>query len=128
MMPELFDVLTYDYEKVSDLLDIPDTYIQALSMLTPDRVPGVYEFGIALTHHFNTAAKSIYLRYSLDGGVIWTEFIGEPSDATNQTPSFYQYPIDHAGGVFDILIEIRIEDVVGELDVYFLDAWVRRVK
>ena len=126
-MPELFDVLTYDYAKAQDILNIPDTYTELVALLTPSRPVGVYELGMSLTYNLDTANRSVFLRFTTDGGVSWNEFSAEPKDSTDDEPHFYQFPVTHAGGAKDIQIQARKEAATGVLDVHFADTWFKRV-
>ena len=126
-MPELFDVLTYDYAKAQDILDVPETYTPIVSMVTPSREAGIYEFGLSLTYNMDTASRSVLLRFTTDGGLIWTEFMAEPKDSTDDQPHFYQFPMDHPGGSLDVQMEMRKETSGSVLDVHFADTWFKRV-
>ena len=126
--PETFDsakwrdllAKVYAYSKVSDVLDIPETYTPVLSLSVPNSAEGIYELKMAMTWQLNIANKSVYLRWREDGGA-WTEAISEPKDRTDQTLSSYFYPEEWPGGDKLIEIEMRKEDVNGILNLHFLD-------
>ena len=126
-MAELFDILTYDYAKATDILNIPDTYVSLVSLTTPSRDAGVYEYGISLTYKLDTANRSAYLRFSTDGGATWTEFISEPKDKTDDSPHFYQFPKNLAGGILNFEIQAKKETAANLMDVSFADIWIKRV-
>jgi len=116
---------TYDYVKVKDVLDVPETYIHLATLDIPYREVGTYEFKIAMLRKLNLANKSIFFRYRFNGG-IWQEIISEPKDRTDKVPADYFYPLEWDGGVVVVDFEIRKEDTNGTLDVFFFDAVFER--
>jgi len=126
-MTEIFEILTYDYTKAVDINAIPEVYTPVVGMVTPSRPVGIYEMGLSLTYNFSVANKSVFMRFSTDGGVSWNEFTAEPKDTTDDEPHFYQFPMEHVGGAVDMQIEARKEDANGVLNVHFADIWFKRV-
>ena len=126
-MAELFDILTYDFNKASDVLNVPETYTPVVSMVTPSRVAGTYEFGVSLTYNFDVANRSVFMRFSTDGGVTWNESSAEPKDTTDDEPHVYLFPYVYAGGILDAQLEMRKQDATGVLNVNFADLWFKRV-
>ena len=126
-MPYFFDIATYDFVKVANILDVPATYTTLAQLTTPEREEGLYEIGFSLTVNFDQATKSVFMQYSLDGGSSWTELISEPPDATDTKPFTYVFPKERPQGVFDMIFQMRKEDLVGTLNVKFLDLWYKRV-
>ena len=126
-MPDFFDVATYDYNKAQNVLDIPETYDPIVSLVTPFREEGLYEIGMALSYTFDSNTTSVYLRFSIDGGGTWTEFINEPTDSLDIVPFVYLFPKVQLEGVFDMILEMRKESGVGDLDVAFVDIWYKRI-
>lgn len=118
---------TYDYEKAGATLDVPDTYTSLGILTTPQRVPGVYEFGMSMTWDFNRTNNSAYFRFSTDGGSTWNEFVKEPKDSTDSNAEYYAFPVDITSeSVLDLRVEGHKETGAGTLDVRFLDLWVER--
>ena len=118
---------TYDYTKVVDYLDIGDVYEPIATLVTPERSSGTYEVKLTLTWNLSVANKSVYIRWRSNGGA-WNEAISEPKDTTDQVMNTYFYPTEFAGGVMTIDLEVRKEDQLGTLDIYFLDVIFQRVK
>ena len=120
-------VMTYDYDKQSNFLNIPETYITLNDYTSPSRPAGVYEVGLSFTWQFDIANRSALFRWTTDGGTIWNEFQSEPKDVQDKAATYYQYPFVHAGGPMSIQTQMRKQDANGTLDVTFSDVWFRRV-
>lgn len=123
----VFATLTYDYAKVSNVLDIPETWTPVLTLTTPNRPDGVYEFGMSFTYDFPDTNDSAYVRWRIDGGV-WNEFRSEPKDIQDRIAAYYAFPAQYAAGVHVMDFEMR-KDVItaNQLDLLFLDLWFHRV-
>ena len=124
---EILNVMTYDYDKASGILNIPETYTELNNFTSPSRPAGVYEVGMSLTWDFTIVNRSAYFRWSTDGGVVWNEFVSEPKDVQDKMALYYQYPFNHGGGPLSIITQMRKEDALGVLNVPFSDVWFRRV-
>ena len=124
---EILAVMTYDFDKATDILNIPDTYTQLNNYTSPSRPAGIYEVGMSFTWDFTIVNRSAYFRWSTDGGTVWNEFVSEPKDVQDKVAVYYQYPINHAGGPMSIITQMRKEDGLGVLNVTFSDVWFRRV-
>jgi hypothetical protein len=124
---EVLNVMTYDYDKASNILNIPETYTQLNDYTSPSRPAGVYEVGMSFTWDFSLVSRSAYFRWTTDGGTNWNEFISEPKDVQDRSAVYYQYPFNHAGGTMNIITQMRKEDALGTLNVTFSDVWFRRV-
>ena len=125
-MTELLDILTYDTIKVSNILDIPDTYVNIMTLVTPSRPAGRYNLGAAWTYTFLSANRSIFTRWRIDGGV-WNENFSEPKDVSDKTATYYAYPDDYAAGSHTIEFEARKEVGGNQFDVLFADLFFQRV-
>lgn len=124
---DILAVMTYDYNKQQDILNIPETYTELNNYTSPARPAGVYEIGMSFTWDFTIVNRSAYFRWTTDGGTFWNEFVSEPKDVQDRTAVYYQYPINHAGGPLSIITQMRKEDALGVLNVPFSDVWFRRV-
>jgi hypothetical protein len=126
---DVFDIITYDYERVDSQMDLPDTWTKINEVITPDREIGVYEIGMAVHWVFDRTTKSAFIRFSLDGGNTWSEFTGEPKDKTDSNATYFAFPYENAtdGGVIQVKVEIRKESGAGTLDVPRSAAWIKRV-
>jgi len=125
-VPELFDVLTYDYNKTVDALDIGETYEQVGALTTPQREAGTYRLELTLTVNFTRTNRLLYIRFRVDGGD-WNEFTTEPDDVRERIAATYFYPAEYAAGVHTIEVEMRKEDEFGTLDLLYLDIGFERV-
>jgi hypothetical protein len=70
---EIFDILTYDYDKVNNLpvtTTDPD-WTTALELTTPQRMPGTYKATFSLQFTLNSTSQSFLYRFSTDGGSTW---------------------------------------------------------
>ena len=123
----ILGVMTYDYDKQSNILNIPETYTTLNNYTSPSRPAGIYEVGMSFTWDFTIVNRSAYFRWSTDGGTIWSEFVSEPKDVQDRVAVYYQYPINHPGGTMQIHTQMRREDALGTLNVTFSDVWFRRV-
>ena len=124
---DVFATLTYDTVKVTNIIDIPETFVEIMTLVTPARVAGKYNLGAAWTYTFLSSNRSIYTRWRIDGSA-WNENISEPTDISNKTVDFYMYPADYAAGVHTIEFQARKEDAQsGQFDVQFADLFFQRI-
>mgnify|MGYP001822452352 CR=1 FL=1 len=124
---EILNVMTYDFDKAQDILNIPETFTELNNYTSPSRPAGIYEVGMSFTWDFTIVNRSAYFRWSTDGGTFWNEFVSEPKDVQDKVAVYYQYPINHPGGTMSIITQMRKEDALGVLNVPFSDVWFRRV-
>ena len=72
-MAELFDILTYDYDKVENVAITttdPD-WTDVLTVTTPSRGPGLYKATFSLKFTLNSTSQSFLYRFSTDGGATY---------------------------------------------------------
>jgi hypothetical protein len=118
---------TYDFAKSVNII-AGEIYTELLNYTTDAPLNGIlYEFGLSLSWQYTVANKSAYLRFSTDGGVSWTEFIGQPKDQTDVVPFVYIFPIAFTGSP-NVIIELRKQDASGILTAFYSDSWIKRVK
>jgi hypothetical protein len=122
----LFSILTYDYNKTVDLLNIPDTYTPVGQLITPVRAAGTYVLGFSLTWNFDRTTESIFLRWRQEGGA-WNEYTSEPTERTDDNTSFYEFPDAYPSQAHDIEVEMRKQAAQGILNLRFLDIFFQRV-
>ena len=70
---ELFDILTYDYDKVENVAITttdPD-WTDVLAVTTPSRGPGLYKATFSLKFTLNSTSQSFLYRFSTDGGATY---------------------------------------------------------
>lgn len=123
-------VFTYDYVKVNGIIDIPDTYTPLATLVTPNRVQGIYELKLSMSWVFDRTTNSAFFRWreTDELGVFspWNETVQEPKDKTDTNNTFYAYPTEWGGGVKRVEIEGRKETGAGTLDVSYLDIVFER--
>jgi hypothetical protein len=125
---DIFDIMTYDYERRDGQLDLSDSWTEINSIVVADREAGVYEMGMAVHWVFDRTTKSAFIRFSLDGGATWQEFTGEPKDKTDSNATYFAFPYEQvADGQMQIQVEIRKETGAGVLDVPRSACWIKRV-
>ena len=128
-MSELFDILTFDSVKAQSILDVGDTYEEIAVLTTPDREIGTYMYMLSLSYNFDSVTTSAYMRFSIDGGVAWTEFSREPSDKLDTVALVYAFPKEVATvGPLSLHLEMRKGSNAGTLNVEFLDLIIERKK
>ena len=99
---EILNVMTYDYDKATGILNIPDTYTELNNYTSPSRPAGIYEVGMSFTWDMTIVNRSAYFRWTTDGGAFWNEFVSEPKDVQDKSAVYYQYPFNHPGGPMSI--------------------------
>ena len=125
-MAELFSILTYDYTKNTDILDIADTDTWTpIVSLTTNTLDSLYEQGLAIQGTFADVNDSWNLRFRVDAGT-WNVFRSEPKDVADTFGIYYAYPKVMTAGSHTIEVEMA-KDVGGsQLDVQFADVWIER--
>ena len=111
---------TYDFKKESGITIVDDTY-QEVARLAVTRNAGLYQVAMSFTWTLNSTTQSGFFRWSIDGGVTFTEFQSEPKDITNKSAVYYAYPLNHDGGVFDFIVQMRKENPADIMSVEFID-------
>ncbi len=128
-MAELFDILTYDFQKAPANLDVPDTFVDIANLVAPTRPAGVYEMGMSITWTFDRTNRSAYMRFSGNGGTTWNDFTAEPKDSTDANVIYYAYPKIYDGvAPLQIQVQARKETAAGTLAVNFVDVWIKRIQ
>ena len=125
-MSELFDIVTFDTNKVSAINNIPEVYTDIISVTTPSRDAGTYVMGFSIQYTFDSTSTSAYLQFRIDGGP-WYEYRREPKDNSDAIGIFYSFPKDLTAGVHTLEVQMRKETAAGILNVVFGDAWFQRV-
>lgn len=88
---EIFDLLTYDYNKIEDVNDIPNTWTPINSLTTPPREAGLYELKVSSIWRYDRTTSSAQFRFRINGGD-WSVFEHEPKDRTDINPFCYVFP------------------------------------
>ena len=123
----IFNTLTYDTVKATDVLDIQDVWTPIATLTTPSRPAGKYVVGMSFTYSFPDTNDYAEARFRVDGGV-WNDFRSEPKDIQDRIANFYEYPSDFAAGVHTIEFEMKKSTITAnQLDLLFLDLMFQRV-
>jgi len=124
----MFNALTYDTIKATDILDIPalPTWTPVIQLITPIRPAGKYVLGISLTYTFLSANRSAHLRWRIDAGT-WNEYQSEPKDVQDVNSVYYEFPSDYIAEAHDIEVEMAKDDQGNTLSVSYADIFFQRV-
>ena len=122
----VFNTMTFDGVKEVDVLNIPETYTNIATLVTPERAEGEYMLSFSGTYSFDRTTESVFIRFRVDGGA-WNEGVSEPKDSSDIERFFYQYPAQYAQGVHTIEVEARKETALGVFDFLYLDIYFQRV-
>jgi hypothetical protein len=118
---------TFTFSKVSDILDIPDSWTPICSVTSPNQPPGVFFVGTVVTGTFKTVQESAYVRVRVNGGA-WFEYSKEGKDKTDSLSWSYAYPFSSTTTA-DVTVELEAKKEAGsnkDLDIDYADAWIRR--
>ena len=110
------DVHTYDYATINDVLDIPDTFTNILTLTTPYRDKGDYSIGFNAEFKFTSNNKQLFMRSRVDGGP-WRDYAYAPTDTSFITPYSYDKIIPFEAGIHTLEVEMRKEDAQGVFDM-----------
>ena len=112
MAKEIFDILTFDYNLVTDI-DITTTdpdWTDVISVSTLDREPGTYKATFSLKFHLNSTSQSFLYRFSLDGGATWgIPYEKEVKDKHNTEVVEVIDIIEHTGGQIEVFCQCTRE-------------------
>jgi len=125
MSVQIFDVLTHDYNKEVDILNVTDTFTAAGS-LSVTRDAGIYQVGMSVNWTSGATNDIALFRYRTQGGA-WRTFKRETKDAAYNNVMHYEFPWTHAGGSFTMDIEVAKGSGSADLDVLFSNIWFTRV-
>ncbi len=115
----------FHFSKAIDVLDIPDTWTEIVQ-LRELVSSGTYMLGFSVLWEYDQASQSVDMRYSIDGGVTWTEAHMEPKDSTDVTATTYQFPMTLVDGTHGMIIQMKKETTSGIFNVRFADTWLER--
>ena len=134
---QLFDILTFDFDKLAAPIPViaaaypVDVASPAIDQpqartIVASRGPGVFLYAIAAQCTFGAINDQIAVRFSLDGGVNWDEFVVEAKDAAEVRPIEYLFPKTLTSAApQDFVAQAR--SINGIIAVSFMDCWIQRV-
>ena len=113
------------YETNTDILDIPITETEIVSLVVPAMPTGVYMIGFSVTFEYNNATNSVYLDMELNG--VSERFVYEPSDVSNRIPVAYMFPLEQTNNTETTLkLSMSKEAALGTLNVDYANAWIEK--
>ena len=121
---------TYDFVSLAaDLVVAGTAWEELLSLVTPVRLAGVYEYKFDVLFNIDTASRSAKFRYSIDNKVTWVEIEHESKDATNHEiiNVFFPYPVATAK-VLTIHLEVAKENAGSVLTCQYGSLAIDRKK
>lgn len=123
-------VKTYSFNKIAGASTTSNTYTQLNALTIPaSLVPdgSVWELKFSMTYNMNTTNRSAYLRFSIDGGVSWSEVRRESKDVTDNIPAYYAFPrLYTTSQDIELIVEYRTEQNGDVLNVLFIDIMAER--
>ena len=127
---ELFDILTYEYTKVSNILNIPadPVWTPIASVTALGAVAGTYELKLSIQGLIADINDSVSVRYRVNGGT-WYVYRKEASDPSDTFGFSYGFPWVHAA-TGDITLDVEAQKDVGaaQFDINFADVIIQRVQ
>jgi len=115
----------YEFNSTVDTLDISNVYT-TIGNLAVNILAGEYIVGMSDTYSFDTANKSVFHQFILNGGAP-EEFSKENADVTDRDTFDYIFPFTMAAdGLFTFQLDIRKEDTNGTLDCAHGNVWIER--
>lgn len=114
-MAELFDILTVD--TASDaVLDVSEVFEPIVSLTTVERVAGLYTVEVTFLPIYADILR--FIAYKTTGDIDSTEFFHTNTALTDKEQIIYTGYINHIGGVFNLVLEVRKESALGsQLDI-----------
>lgn len=123
---EIFDLLTYDYNRITNHVVPSTTYTEVARLTTPPRNAGIYKVTTAGICNYSSISSSSYCRTSLDGGLTWLEIENEPKDKTTDTIRGTTSTLVHPGGVIDMIVQAKKEQAAPTFTIIKLDMMIER--
>jgi len=124
-MAELFDIRTYDYTKVKDVLDIPETWTPVVIVSGTTIVGKVYELKMAVSGKMADVNDTASIRYRVDGGT-WFVTVKEAKSLDDTFNADYFFPYVATLATTTLEIEATKEAGGGQFDIHFADAIIER--
>jgi len=119
-------VPSYNYIKGAGITVTNDVYEEIIRLTTGSLDAGIYKLSQSMLYSLNSTNTSAFFRFSIDGGVNWSEIRREPKDNLDTLPSSYTSTIVHIGGIMDIVIQSRKESASDILNVASIDVIFER--
>ena len=107
----------YEFNTVTNTTISSSTYQPINSLVLSSAGTGTYVISLGMIYSYDQLNKSSYFRFSVDGGVSWTEIRKEPKDNSDKVPLSYFIPIEHISGEINVQVEAHKEDGTGTMVV-----------
>ena len=125
-----YDYIIYNGEKVSNILDIGDSYQEIAKAEIINTSPGTYMFGFAVQATLADVNDKAYLRYRHNGyqGFDWTEINKTPTKVDDVFIWTYFYPKTFSTTI-TVEFEIEAKKSVGgaQFDIQYADVFLYKV-
>jgi hypothetical protein len=123
---ELFNILTYTFQKNVNILDIPDTFTPIVQVTQQAGDNGIYELGFSISGTFPNITNPVVARYRINNDP-WLSISKEQKDVTDNITFYYAFPYAWDGATpITIEVEGRKSGSADQLDVQYADAWIER--
>jgi len=113
--------MTYDNAVETGITVTDDAYEEVARLTTPARDAGKYQVTQSMIFNLNSVTTAAYFRFSIDGGTVWSEVRLEPKDVNDQIVKNYTFVQEHAGGVFELIVQSRKENAGDILTIHRMD-------
>ena len=152
MALEIFDILTYDFAEddsastpaligiVTSTATITNSpiedaagYTDLLTATSVDERPaGTYEFGFSMNWLGNFAQDKVLIAFKRVGASTWNVSPHEPKDPESKNLTVYTFPYTiTVPTILTLELQVALFDdgnIAGnQLDIYFVNAWIKRV-
>lgn len=123
--------ITRENFKYNKVVNVPITtnnpnWTPVNSVTFPNATAGLFMFTLSFTWKFASTTKSGLFRFSIDGGVSWTEVWQEVKDKTNDNITYYAFPIELQAGTIDFRLEATRESGTNAMDIKYCDLMIER--
>ena len=135
---QLYDILNFQSDSLpATVTNVSNVYPVDLDSVGANQVQvrinqtmdtGTYIIGISSTATINSTGNSVQMRFTLDSGGFWEQGQKEAKDPTDRLFADYSFPYTHGGGLLDFAVQIKKENATNNLDVFFANIWLMRVK
>ena len=117
---------SYHYASVENVIDVPETFTQILVLDVAKTPKGMYELKLTSEWKHSLTNKQVHTRIRFNGGT-WKENSQSMKDVADDGQHFYLTRGLHDTGESALVeVEMRKEDVDGQLDVQSMDIALER--
>lgn len=120
--------LSYNFVKSGGLNISSDVFSPIATLPTVAAPAGsTFEIKVSMSTQYSETSRSAYIRFSIDGGINWKEYVKEAKDATDVTPFFYSFPKTFPTATdIDLVLEGRCENSSDVFTINYADLIAER--